>query len=187
MPFEVRAAGREPCVYAPMCMYCPVCGLVCCAPIHPARAALIHLATGARHDVGWLVRARSIATAARVGNTHARACSMDPQNVRGGKPTHSRGCVGLGSAARHASIGVEGSRSSVWSSGTARGHRYVGVCTGRGADMREDDPGSPLAAHRRRSLHGLCMANTRRLSYQLARRYIHIDACKSLTLQLRRR
>jgi hypothetical protein len=71
--------------------------------------------------------------------------------------------------------------------GPARGDRYVGVCTGRGADMREDDPGSPLSAHRRRSLHGLCMANTRRLSYQPARRYIHIDACKSLTLQLGRR
>jgi hypothetical protein len=187
-PFEVRPAGREPHVYAPMCMYCLVRGLVCRAPIHPSPQDTPHQAIfsqALRHGVGVAGMGQEHHHC-RTSGRYACTSGQHGQNVRGSANSLTR-CDGLGCAARHASIGVKGSRASVWSSGTARGHRYVGVCTGRGADMREDDPGSLLAAHRHRSLHGLCMANTRRLSYQLARRYIYIDACKSLTLQLRRR
>jgi hypothetical protein len=56
-------------VYAPMCMYCPVCR----APIHPSPVDTPHQTISQqalRHGVGWLVRARSITTAARAGDTH---------------------------------------------------------------------------------------------------------------------
>jgi hypothetical protein len=73
----VRPAGREPHVYAPMCMCCPVRGLVCRAPKHPSRFTNPSLDGRFTMLWGWLVRARSSSTAAPVGDTHARAGSMD--------------------------------------------------------------------------------------------------------------